>query len=231
MSDAPDHNDDRALAGEYALGLLPDAERDAFEARLAAEPKLRALYRLWSEDFARLAEDITPITPPAEVFEKIEARIHGAPDTPGLLSMLRVWFLSGVAVAGLALVLVFGTDMFQRGPQMPASPAYVAEIAAQDRSLVVQAAYDAQSGHLHFQREVGEAHSGRSLELWLIVGENAPVSLGILSGGGHTVLALDDAHRAVLEGAVLAITDEPEGGSPSGAPTGAVLGVGAISNS
>jgi len=149
-------------------------------------------------------------------------------DAPGLAGMLRVWFLSGLVVVGLALVLVFGTDMFQRGAQMPGNPGYVAEITAQDRSLVVQAAYDAPSGQLHFLREVGDVQAGRSLEVWLSVGENAPVSLGLLSGGRHTVVALDEAHYGVLEGAVLAISDEPVGGSPIGAPTGAVLGVGVV---
>ena len=36
------------------------------------------------------------------------------------------------------------------------------------------------------------------------------------------------ALRAALEGAVLAISDEPTGGSPTGAPTGDVLALGEI---
>jgi len=149
-------------------------------------------------------------------------------DAPGLAGMLRVWFLSGLVVVGLALGLVFGTDMFQRGPQMPGNPDYMAEITAQDRSFVVQAAYDAPSGRLHFLREVGDVQMGRSLQVWLILGDNAPVSLGLLSGEGHTALALDEAHYGALEDAVLAISDEPVGGSPIGAPTGAVLGGGVV---
>ncbi len=38
----PDEADDIALAAEYVLGLLGDEELRAFEARLAAEPSLRA---------------------------------------------------------------------------------------------------------------------------------------------------------------------------------------------
>jgi len=40
----------------------------------------------------------------------------------------------------------------------------------------------------------------------------------------------DDLRRRVA-GAVLAISDEPEGGSPTGAPTGDVLAVGPVQES
>ena len=44
MSDElPERDADKALAGEYALGLLPAEEAAAFEARLVNEPELRAL--------------------------------------------------------------------------------------------------------------------------------------------------------------------------------------------
>ncbi|MFK7938908.1 MAG: anti-sigma factor [Roseovarius sp.] len=229
MSATDDHRDDRALAGEYALGLLPEDEQAAFEARLAAEPELRAQVRAWTEELVHLADEIDPVTPPAHVEKGIEARLFDD-DQMSLGRFFRNWFGSGLVVAGLAALIIFGTDVLERGPQMPSDPALVAEIAAEDRSLVVQAAFDADTGALFVQAQQGRARDGRVLELWLIEGGNAPVSLGVLSADGPTWVALSDTQRAVLTGAVLAISDEPPGGSPTGAPTGDVLGVGEITN-
>ncbi len=229
MSETDNHNDDRALAGEYVLGLMSEEDRATFEHRLKVEHDLRALTREWSENLARLTEDVDPVTPPPRVLKGIETRLFD--DEPTSLSrMFRNWFGSGIVVAGLAAYVIFGTDLLERGPQMPTEPALVAEIAAEDRSLVVQAAFDAEAGQLFVQAEQGGARDGRALELWLIEGGNAPVSLGVLSEDGLTVVALSDEQRRVLPGAVLAISDEPTGGSTTGAPTGDVLGVGEITN-
>ena len=117
-----------------------------------------------------------------------------------------------------------------RGPQGSGDPAYVAEVAAEDGSLVIAAAYDAEAGALFVDRRAGGPREGRALEMWLIAGEAAPVSLGVLPGDAQTALAIPEALRPQLEGGVLAISDEPPGGSPTGAPTGDELAVGEITN-
>jgi anti-sigma-K factor RskA len=67
------------------------------------------------------------------------------------------------------------------------------------------------------------------LELWLIEGDAAPVSLGVLPEAPQARVPLDRALAArIAAGALLAISDEPEGGSPTGAPTGAVLAAGPV---
>ncbi len=66
-SDQPDRDEDRLLAGEYALGLLPPDEAVAFEDRLSSDPELRALYASWAEDFASLTDGIAPVAPPRQV--------------------------------------------------------------------------------------------------------------------------------------------------------------------
>ena len=230
MSDDADHIDDRALAGEYVLGLMSETDSAAFEARLAEEAELRALVQAWAEDLVRLTDDVDPVEPPRHLQAQIEQRLFGAPERASVLQRLRLWLFGGLVVAGLAAFVIFGTDVLQRGPQMPGDPAYVAQIEAEDQSLVLQAAYDAEAGQLHILRDAGAARPGRALELWLIEGGNAPVSLGVLSDEPHTVLTVATPLQDVLDGAVLAVSDEPPGGSPTGAPTGDVLGVGEVTD-
>jgi anti-sigma-K factor RskA len=63
-------------------------------------------------------------------------------------------------------------------------------------------------------------------ELWALPTQagGAPVSLGLMPQSGQRSLALSDAQRAALADAKqIAISLEPPGGSPTGAPTGPVL--------
>ena len=231
MSDeTPDRDDDIVLAGEYALGLLSEDEAAAFELRLASEPELRAMHAAWAEDLAAMTEEVAPVAPPASLLPKIERRLY--PDEMRRRQGLWDRFgLAGLAVAVLALGLYVGPELFDRPPAPPSDPAYTAQIAAEDGSFVVAAAYDAESDALYLDRREGAATPGRSLELWLIAGDAAPVSLGLLSDDPVTVVQVTDDLRGALEGGVLAISDEPPGGSPTGAPTGPVVAAGPITES
>jgi anti-sigma-K factor RskA len=67
---------------------------------------------------------------------------------------------------------------------------------------------------------------GRAFELWLIArADEPPRSLGLVPPGGRAVEQLPVLLRP---GAMLAISVEPAGGSPSGAPTGPLVLSGAV---
>ncbi|SIO05056.1 anti-sigma factor [Vannielia litorea] len=212
---APYDEDDIALAGEYVLRLLGAEEVAAFEARLAAEPALRRLVTEWQEGLASLADEISE-APPAALWARIEAAAHG--DTP-LRSAVPFWgWLTGGLVAALLALAVFFVI-----PPGPVEPVQQARIAAEDGSLVVLAGLSAE-GELHLVREAGGPRAGRVLELWLIAeGAPAPVSLGVLPEETDVRIPVPEALRARFAGGTLAISDEPPGGSPTGAPTGDVL--------
>jgi anti-sigma-K factor RskA len=61
----------------------------------------------------------------------------------------------------------------------------------------------------------------------VVPGEGAPLSLGVIrTGGGTLQIQLTEALRtALLTSRTLAISLEPAGGSPTGAPTGPILHV------
>lgn len=226
MSGQTDPDDDRVLAGEYALGLLSPEEARAFEARMQTDPGLRAAYAGWAEDMAALTDDIDEVAPPHDMPDRIAEAIDGPTRKPGLLSKLGLsWIVPGAVLASLLAFFVVSNDLLVPDGDVPSLRA---EIAAPDDSLRVTAAYDGARGQLRITRAAGQARPGRALELWLIVGEAAPVSLGVLPEGREAALAIPAEMAPKLPGAVLAISDEPPGGSPTGAPTGDVLATGQV---
>ncbi len=208
--------DDIALTGEYVLRLLGPEEVAEVEARLASEPALRRLVTEWQEGLATLADEVAE-APPAALWRRIEAAAHGS--TPARRGVSPWRWLSGGLVAALLAVAVFFA--IPPGPVSP--PTHEAQIAAEDGSLIIQAALSAE-GELHLIREAGGPRPGRALELWLIAeGAPAPVSLGVLPEAADARIPVPETLRAGFTGGTLAISDEPPGGSPTGAPTGDVL--------
>ncbi len=220
MSAGADRDEDRQWAAEYALGLLDGAEARAFEARLAAEPGLRAEYAVWAENLVSLSDDIDPVAPPSGAYRRIEARLFPEKKKAGGGVVLRWLGLGSVLAAGVLMLAVWLGDA--GGPTGPV-PDMVAVLEAEGGDLRLTAGYLRDDNVLQLTRHVGSPASGRSFELWLIEGDNPPVSLGVLPEAERALLVIPDALMARMSGGTLAISDEPEGGSPTGAPTGAVL--------
>jgi anti-sigma-K factor RskA len=211
-------SDDGILAAEYALGLLRGEARDAFARRLANEPQLATSLRQWDEQFVAFADDIAPVEAPRSIEAALEKRLFADAAKPSLWSSLNFW--RGLSIASLAAVLALGAWNLQR-PVSPGGPALVAQVAG-------VAYYDTAKGELRLNRVNGEAASGRSFELWLIAGKEAPVSLGLLPAVATTSITIPENLRAKFKDGILAISDEPTGGSTTGAPTGAVLATGQL---
>lgn len=219
--------DDDVLAAEYALHLLSADDRRAFEARMQDDAALRELVRDWDHQFHALSDEFDSVAPPAHVKAAINKRLFGEVKKPSQLSGAFGWLLGGGVAAVLALSLVAVMPLFME-PQTLA-PTHTAEISSEDRSLIVTAAFSADSGEFTVRRVAGGPASGRDLEMWLIPdGAEAPISLGIVPNEDDARITLPDALRARLTAATFAISDEPKGGSPTGQPTGAVLAAGPI---
>lgn len=219
---------DDAMAAEYALGVLPHAERRAFQARLEDSPDLRARVRFWEERLLPLADRVEEVLPPARVLAGIEARLFGGGRTrEGWWTSLGFWRgLSLVSIAGLLMLgaVVAGLVRFPGDTRQ----VLVAELSGEAGAVRLVALYEPGAGRLRLNRAEGAAAEGRALELWLIAGDDAPVSLGLLPEDRDAVIEVSAAIAERLAGGVLAISDEPPGGSPTGAPTGAVLATGQV---
>lgn len=217
--------DDDALAAEHALRLLePDAERAA-RARALSDPAFAVRVRDWIARLAPMADGVYPVTPSTAVRRRLMTRLFGAPERGGWLAGLRLW--QGATALALAAVAVLGWQVATTGR---VATLYAAELASADASLRILAVYDATAGIVRLTRTDGAAAEGRDLEIWGIAEGGAPVSIGILPDDSRTALyPVPAALAGVPAGLTLAISDEPDGGSPTGQPTGAVLAAGAVS--
>lgn len=215
---------DLALAGEYVLGLLEGEELRGFEARLAAEPALRRLVALWSEDLASVLDDAPEVAPPAGTEAAVMRRLFPRAARPGLGARLVPWILGGAVAAGLAFVAL---DQAIRG--RGAEPEFQARMAAEDESLVVLARFDADTRRLEIERTAGAIPEGRDLELWVIKDDRVR-SLGVIPQAAAGVIEVSAELAPALEGGQLALTVEPIGGSPTGVATGPVVALGPVTD-
>lgn len=224
-------DDPDGAAGEYVLGTLPAEERAAFARALERDAALRAAVAAWEGRLAPLAATVPAATPAPRVWAAIEARIEagagggtvpsGVPGADRVIRLergLRRWRiaagLASALAAGLALWIVVphpATDSRQylavvdRGGTLPA--------------LIVRVDLDGRT--VQVRSLAAETPPDRSLELWYVGAGAAPRSLGLV--GGSTPLTLPAALRGVADGASLAVSVEPKGGSSTGAPTGPVI--------
>ena len=232
-----------ALAAQYVAGTLRGAARRRFDALLPSHPALRSAVVGWQARLMPLTAVLADEAPPAGTWARIEQRLWpvSAADAAPTGSLQRWWhdlglwrFASGLATAaalGLA-VLVVNPD-----PQAPPvvivlqgteaggpvgvglATTVVASVSGDGRSLVARPL-----------QPVALA-AGRVLELWAVPPDGAPRSLGLISASAATVIQRDKLAKTLLDGrntAALAVSVEPPGGSPTGAPTGPVVFAGKL---
>jgi anti-sigma-K factor RskA len=220
------------LAADYVSGTLRGAARRRFEALLPAHANLRAATRSWEERLMPLTASVVPQQPSPQVWQRILERIGGAaPVAP--IATLRWWaqlafwrgFAALASVAALSLavllaspqpalppiVVVMNSTAAPGSGVVPAS--FVASISGDGRSVVTRPLVNV------------SLEADRVLQLWAAAGTGAPRSLGLISAAGATVVR----QTALPVGTDhLAVSLEPPGGSPTGAPTGPVLFVGRL---
>ncbi|HEV7578223.1 MAG TPA: anti-sigma factor [Caldimonas sp.] len=212
-----------ALAAEYVLGTLRGGARRRFESLLPAHAVLRAATLAWQERLMPLTGVVEPVQPAGEVWRRISDRLDRRKSAvAGAWQRLSFWrgltAFASIAAIGLAVLLAT--------PRAVAPPIVVVLAATNAAASGVAAAPIVASisgdGTTLVTRPIVPValRPDRSLELWAVPAQGAPRSLGVLPGGGGVV-----ALRAkVLAGAdTLAVTIEPAGGSPTGAPTGPIV--------
>lgn len=229
-------DEDDLLAAELALGLLEGAERKSAKAREDEDASFAALAEEWRERFAPMLT-VSPQAPGEHVWAGIRSRLSANDDQPlsaaeAALRRWRAFAISASAVAAsLALVLVTRgpseAPSEQRPPQA-AAPTMVAMLQGDDKPAIVTISATSEGRLL--VTPVRLSTGDRVPELWIIPEDGKPRSLGVIPASAPSTMQIHPARMPhVHRGATFAISEEPPGGSPTGAPTGPVIATGKIS--
>ena len=219
--------DPEMMAAEFVLGLLDGEERAAALRRILADPGFAGEVEEWRLRLAGLYDDYPEAVPPAAVAQRLARSLAPAPP----VSAGRRWFPAGAAVAAIAAAFVLVFFLSRPAPRPPeiAHQVMVASLTSTDGATALSAFADATSGEIRLPR-AAIAPAGRSAELWLIGGDGIPKPIGLLAARGPSRLALPASQKSGLQpGVTLAVSIEPEGGSPTGQPTGPVVASGKLS--
>jgi anti-sigma-K factor RskA len=233
-------DDLEVLAGEYVLGMLAPDEHRAVERRLLDNPDLARRVAGWEDWLAPLSEDLPPVTPRPEVWQRLRFAVTGRRREPRAWWWDRVGLWRGWAAAATAAAAGLAALVLLRPPAEPqlvavlsnpeGRPLWVVQASAEEGRPLWVARASAEAGGLLTRSLAGRAAPGRVPELWLFPPEGqAPVSLGVLDPAGVNRRSLaEPAQRALEPGDALAVSLEPPGGSPTGAPTGPVVSRGVL---
>lgn len=229
QDNGPERGGDDMLAAEYVLGVLPAEERQVAGRRADSETEFARLVDAWEARLAPLASAYPEIEPPASVKPAIDRRLFAAGSTasarPGLWSSLAFW--RGLAAAAVAALAIYVAVPYVNPPAEQESVRLVASLAAEGSDVKYLAVYDAAHHEVGLSHVAGERASGRDFELWMIEGQKPPMSMGVIPSGSSVHIALSpEVQEKLSSGAVLAISLEPSGGSPTGQPTGPVVAAG-----
>jgi anti-sigma-K factor RskA len=230
-------NDDLdMLAAEYVLGTLDSAERADFERLLATDEAVKRAVHEWSLRLSPLAGAVKGTAPPVSLWDKIEKQIHeqrspaagrplpAFPANDNLAEDLRRsaagWRRAFIAASALAASLALAVAYREFPVRKEPGGLYIAAVNREGGQPALIVTADPASKTAYVIPVSVEIPAGRSLELWFISGGEKPKSMGLIKTQTERV-ALPGG--AKIEKASLAVSLEPEGGSPKGEPTGPVV--------
>jgi len=216
------------LAAEYVVGTLRGPARRRFERLCTVSAAATAARGRWEDRLSALALQLTPVEPRAEVWRNIRASLAADPRARiGERPRMTRWLPLAVAAVLLGIAVWLGPRLL---PQI--EPTVMVTVLGADPAHAqwrVERSADAHRLRLVTIAALA-ANPDKTYELWALPRDGTPpVSLGLLPRQGDTARALSERQAAALLAAgKLAVSIEPPGGSPTGAPTGPVVMVGVI---
>lgn len=208
-----------ALAAEYVVGTLHGAARRRFEELISDRADIRFEVWRWERYLSGIATSLEPRAPRQHVWKNIQRRIASSvPAKPTFIERWRGFWIAlptAVAAAWLAILL------------WPAPAAErIAVFADQNADTLWVISADLDEAVLKTEGlNIPVLADNSSYELWVLRGDDPPLSLGLLPvAAGIIERELSADVVAALAGSDrLAISLEPGGGSPTGLPTGPVV--------
>lgn len=233
-----DRDDIDMLAAEYVLGTLDPQQRQSVEARRMHEPELDRAITDWEARLSPLNAHYDPMAPSRDLFAGIRSRIEKARQSvsdqvPNLAEFaklkrrLAVWRAGAlgagaVAVAASLIIAVLATDV--NAPMRDGN--FVAVFHRDDTQPAFVMSVDIDTREVTIRPVEATVPDGKTYQLWIVTEETGPKpkSLGLLENiANPTTKQLGGFDPAMLRNATFGISLEPEGGSPTGQPTGPAI--------
>lgn len=228
-------------AAEYVIGTLSAVERKAFEASLVNDSKAKKDVAFWQRAFGALNASVSPEKPPKAMWKRIEGALANVENSDeasnsgsqspvaandNMLARMQKsrgrWRMGAMAatIAALSLGVFIAQDRVTGGLS---GKEFIAVVNANgdQPSLVVNV--NAATGEVTVRSIGVNRPDGKSLELWYVPEGQKAVSVGLVGEGG-----IDLRDITAKGGDLLAISLEPQGGSPTGTATGPVIYTGKL---
>jgi anti-sigma-K factor RskA len=235
MSMQDDHDD---LAADYVMGLLDPAEDARAERLMATDVSFARAVSAWRERLADFDATAEPVAPSPALWNRIAESIAAAPGRHSELRVrlwdnIRFWraaAISGAVAASLLMALAIGglatswrlrSDLAELAQRKPVYVAVLVNDTTREAGALVNAFADGRV-ELVPLRSI-DVPPGRALQVWTLWDRAVgPKSVGLT--GQSRAMPLDlKSLPATVRDQLFEITLEPEGGSPTGRPTGPIL--------
>lgn len=230
----------REQAAEYALGILTGEELTNARELERTNAEFRSEVTRWVGQFSPMLEEVEEVAPPASAWAGVMRRIGGGAANDNVIELRRRvkrWrgIAGGMSALAACLAIVLAIGLQRPVPAKVQAPAHdiapmVAMLGDPQAGTKVVASWDPEA-HQLVLAVPGQLPSdpSHSHELWVIPKDGKPRSLGTLPTSKQMHMRLAEALARLLEqGATIAISVEPRGGSPTGTPTGPVVASGAL---
>lgn len=231
-----DRDDIDMLAAEYVLGTLDPEQRQSVTVRRLREPELDRAITDWEARLSPLNAHYDPVAPSRDLFAGIRARIEEArqavsdqvpnlADFAKLKRRLVAWragALGAGAIAASLIVAILATDV--NVPMRDGK--FVAVFHSDDTQPAFVMSVDIDTREVTVRLVEASVPDGKTYQLWIVTEQTGPKpkSLGLLENiANPTTKQLGDFDPAMLRNATFGISLEPEGGSPTGQPTGPAI--------
>jgi anti-sigma-K factor RskA len=233
------HDDDRnnLRYAEYVLGVLDADARAAVAREIRDNSEAAAAVSRWQRQLTPLTYALPEIAPSEHVWANIQRALRwnaarGAPSRRSWMDNLRVWQWIGAGAAAIAVACA--VVMLKTAPTTPPIAAHTLMVSSIKQTNGVAgwtATMDLSRKEMIVVPATPTAYAkDRSTQLWLIPAGGKPISVGVFKPDDTNVMPLNPALLSQLgPTAVLAVSLEPSGGSPTGQPTGPVVAQGNIS--
>jgi anti-sigma-K factor RskA len=236
----PDADD--AMAADYVMGLLDDAEYAAAERRIETDDGFARAVSAWRERLADLDSTAEEAPPSPALWQRISdatkiAPIDALPSARAALRGATLWndikfwrFAGGALAALLFATIMVGAlttsrhlrnDLIALAQSKPVYVAVLVNDTTREAGAIVNAFANGRV-ELVPLRPI-EVPPGRTLQVWTLWDRAVgPKSIGI-TGQSRTLQLNLESLPETVQNQLFEITLEPEGGSPIGRPTGPIL--------